>query len=107
MISLQNLYEVTKNLSNDLSFFCHFAYIEPIRFEEVVQEKMQRFAMNEDIKSIKKNDIWKLLTLPKGKQFIGVKCIFKVKKNAEGKVERFKARLVVKGYRQRSSIDYR
>lgn len=63
--------------------------------------------MNEDIKSIKKNDIWKLLTLPKGKQSIGVKCIFKVKKNAKGEVERFKARLVVKGYRQRSGIDYR
>ena len=62
--------------------------------------------MDEEIKAIKKNDTWELATLPIGKKTIGVKWVYKLKKNAKGKVERYKARLVVKGYSQRQGIDY-
>ena len=44
--------------------------------------------MDNEIESIKKNDIWELATLPKGQKAIGVKWIYKVKKNAQGKVEK-------------------
>ena len=62
--------------------------------------------MDEEIKAIKKNDTWKLASLPKGHKAIGVKWVYKVKKNAKGVVERYKARLVAKGYIQRAGIDY-
>ena len=57
--------------------------------------------MDEEIKAIKKNDTWELVTLPIGKKTIGVKWVYKLKKNAKGEVERYKASLVVKGYSQR------
>ena len=57
--------------------------------------------MDEEIKAIKKNDKWELATLPTGKKIIGVKWVYKLKKNAKGEVERYKASLVVKGYSQR------
>ena len=45
-------------------------------------------------------------TLPIGKKTIGVKVVYNLKKNAKGEIERYKARLVVKGYSQRQGIDY-
>ena len=62
--------------------------------------------MDKEIKAIKKNDIQELATLPTGKKTIGVKRVYKLKKNAKGEVERFKVRLVVKGYSQQQGIDY-
>ena len=40
----------------------------------------------------------KLEDLPEGVKPIGCKCIYKRKRGVDGKVETFKARLVVKGY---------
>ena len=55
--------------------------------------------MEEEINAIKKNDIWELPKLPKGHEAIGVKWVFKIKKNAKGEVERYKVRLVAKSYK--------
>uniref|UniRef100_A0A2N9GX95 Uncharacterized protein n=1 Tax=Fagus sylvatica TaxID=28930 RepID=A0A2N9GX95_FAGSY len=103
--SLQDLYESTENI-DDITLFCLFADCEPTGFKEAVQDKKWRNAMNEEIKAIKKNDTWELTTLPHGKKAIGVKWVYKMKKNAKGEVERYKARLVVKGYSQQQGIDY-
>ena len=53
--------------------------------------------MDEEIKAIKKNDTQELATLPTRKKSTGVKWVYKLQKNAKGEVERYKARLVVKG----------
>uniref|UniRef100_A0A2N9ICE2 Integrase catalytic domain-containing protein n=1 Tax=Fagus sylvatica TaxID=28930 RepID=A0A2N9ICE2_FAGSY len=102
--SLQDLYESIENI-DDITLFCLFADCEPTGFKEAVQDKKWRNAMNEEIKAIKKNDTWELTTLPHGKKAIGVKWVYKMKKNAKGEVERYKARLVVKGYSQQQGID--
>ena len=47
-----------------------------------------------------------MVELPKGKEVIGVKWVYKTKCNAEGKIKRHKARLVVKGYKQQYGRDY-
>ncbi|KAL0541702.1 hypothetical protein IC582_021757 [Cucumis melo] len=109
MRSLRDIYDKTEELSqsfNNLTLFCLFGDSEPLNFEEASQNDKWKIAMDEEIKAIKKNDTWKLSTLPNGKKAVGVKWVFKIKRNEKGEVERYKARLVAKGYSQRKGIDY-
>ena len=62
--------------------------------------------MDEEIDAIERNETWELTELPPKKQVIGVKWVYKTKCNAEGKIDRHKARLVVKGYKQQYGRDY-
>eukprot|EP00253_Pinus_taeda_P031816 PITA_31816 len=62
--------------------------------------------MDEEINAIERNKRWDLVQLPKGKEAIGVKWVYKTKRNGEGKIDRHKARLVVKSYKQQQGKDY-
>ncbi|GJR08472.1 retrovirus-related pol polyprotein from transposon TNT 1-94 [Tanacetum coccineum] len=72
-----------------------------------LHEIYERQAKEEEIKSIEKNDTWELTTLLKGQKAIGVKWVYKAKKNAKGKVEKYKARLLAKGDKLKHGIDYK
>ena len=52
------------------------------------------------------NHTWELVDLPKGNKAIGCKWIFKKKLRTDGSVDRYKARLVIKGFTQRHGIDF-
>ena len=63
-------------------------------------------AMRAEMDFMYANQVWTLVDPPEGIVPIGCKWIFKRKIGADGKVETFKARLVVKGFCQRQGIDY-
>lgn len=63
-------------------------------------------AMKEEMTSLKKNGTWKLCKLPNGRVAIGCKWVYKLKTNADGKVVRYKARLVAQGFSQKFGTDY-
>ncbi|RVW87243.1 Retrovirus-related Pol polyprotein from transposon RE1 [Vitis vinifera] len=52
------------------------------------------------------NGTWTITDLPVGKRPVGCKWIFTIKYKADGSVERFKARLVARGFTQSYGIDY-
>src|SRR5687767_6048015 len=62
--------------------------------------------MLEELKALEKNQTWDFVKLPEGKRAISCKWVFTVKQNLEGKVERYKATLVARGYSQTYGIDY-
>jgi hypothetical protein len=63
-------------------------------------------AMLEEMVSIEENKTWTLVDLPKGQRAIGLKWVFKLKRDEHGEVVKYKARLVAKGYVQRQGIDF-
>lgn len=79
---------------------------EPATFDKAESNPCWRRAMEEEISAIEENKTWTLCELPQGRQAIGLKWVFKVKRDEQGSVVRHKARLVVKGYAQRRGIDY-
>ena len=62
--------------------------------------------MEEEMASIIDNQTWSLDSLPAGHRAIGLKWVFKLKKDPDGNVIKHKARLVVKGYSQRQGVDF-
>jgi hypothetical protein len=56
--------------------------------------------MEEELNQIEKNETWEHVPIPKDKNVIGTKWIFKNKLNEDGKVVRNKERLFCKGYDQ-------
>ena len=63
-------------------------------------------AMNDELDSMKSSEVWDLVELPKWAKAIGCKWVFKTKRDLLGNIERYKARLIAKGFIQKEGIDY-
>ncbi len=63
-------------------------------------------AMRSEIKSMDENQVWNLVDLPDGERPVECKWVFKKKTDMDGDVSIYKARLVVKGFRQVQGVDY-
>ncbi len=68
--------------------------------------KLWKEAAQKEYDSLLENETWDLVPLPKGRKTVDCKWVFKVKRNADGSVERYKARLVAKGFTQKFGVDY-
>lgn len=102
-------------LINEIDFVQHFVanteqrYVEPKTFAEAIasdQKQQWIEAMNDEMKSLKKNGTWTLCELPSDRKAIGCKWVYKLKTNADGSACRFKARLVAQGFSQKYGTDY-
>ncbi|RVW26217.1 Retrovirus-related Pol polyprotein from transposon RE1 [Vitis vinifera] len=78
----------------------------PNSVQEALADPRWKTAMNEEMKSLQKNETWELIECPPGKKSVGCRWIYTVKYKADGSIERFKTRLVAKGYTQTYGIDY-
>ena len=67
---------------------------EPSYFEEAVEDLEFLDAMVEEYDSIVRNSAWEIVPRPEGKSVVGSRWIYKVKQEANGSVEKYKARFV-------------
>ncbi|CAI7878846.1 unnamed protein product [Closterium sp. NIES-53] len=96
---------------------CAFVFFSPVEMPgelatlkeafESSDAKEWKKAMESELKSIDENGTWELVELPKGRNAITSKWLFKIKSDANGKIERYKSRLVAKGYQQKEKVDYK
>ena len=55
---------------------------------------------------IEKNKTWVIVNKPEDRKVIGVRWVFRTKLNADSSINKYKTRLVVKGYAQIYGVDY-
>ncbi|GJV61679.1 retrovirus-related pol polyprotein from transposon TNT 1-94 [Tanacetum coccineum] len=82
---------------------------EPASYREAVtslEGHQWKEAIKSEIDSILQNHTWELVDLPPGCKPLGYKWIFKKKMKADGTIDKYKARLVIKGCRQCEGLDY-
>ena len=82
---------------------------EPQTYKEAVnstESLMWKEAIKSEIDSILHNHTWELVDLPSGCKPLSSKWIFKRKRKVDGSIDKYKARLVIKGYRQTEGLDY-
>jgi hypothetical protein len=82
---------------------------DPITAREAVDlevGKLWKKSMVEEMASLDKNEVWDLVEFMTRRNPIGSKWVFKRKLNVEDKVEKYKSRLVEKGYFQVEGIDF-
>ena len=63
-------------------------------------------AMNSEYSSLLKNETWDLVPRPEGVNVVGSRWVYKLKKKADGGLDKFKSRLVAQGYTQTHGVDY-
>ncbi|KAM2935575.1 hypothetical protein COP2_033275 [Malus domestica] len=60
-----------------------------------------------ELRGLEENKTWSLVQLPPGKKAVGSRWIYKIKFKADGSVERYKARLVARGFTQTFGVAYK
>jgi hypothetical protein len=79
---------------------------EPGSFKEAEHAPEWQNAMKEEMDAIVANGTWSLTELPASHRAIGLKWVYKVKRDQLGAIVRHKVRLVAKGYIQHQGVDF-
>lgn len=75
-------------------------------FEEANVKQEWILAMKDEIDALKRNETWDLVPKPLDTKPLSCKCVFKLKLKTDGSIERYKERLVARGFTQQDGLDY-
>ncbi|KAE8242469.1 hypothetical protein A4X06_0g6892 [Tilletia controversa] len=63
-------------------------------------------AMQKELKSHDGRGTWEIVTAPLGANLISAKWVFRVKRNGDATIQKYKARLVARGFTQVQGVDF-
>nr|GEZ33640.1 zinc finger, CCHC-type [Tanacetum cinerariifolium] len=101
--------EGTRDKTVSLREYCYIIEEDPRTLSESMASRDVVFwkeAIQSEIDSIMHNDTWELTDLPPGCKALGCKWILKRKMKVDGSIDKYKARLVIQGFRQKEGIDF-
>jgi hypothetical protein len=81
-----------------MTLMCDLLEEEPTCFGEAIQRKEWADAMTEEYQSIMKNEVWEIVPILKNKYGVSSRWLFKIKHVVDGSIEKYKARLVTRGF---------
>ncbi|XP_043692860.1 uncharacterized mitochondrial protein AtMg00820-like [Telopea speciosissima] len=79
---------------------------EPTSFSQANKVMEWRKAMAEEFNALLRIDTWSLVPRTTQMNLIGNKWVYRIKQKADGSLERYKTRLVAKGFHQQHGLDY-
>lgn len=82
---------------------------EPTNFKQILKRADSNKwleAMNEELESLDKNQVWDLVDRPKGINIVTNRWVLRIKRKTTGEIDRYRARLVARGFTQVHGIDY-
>jgi hypothetical protein len=79
---------------------------EPHTLSEALHDPNWLKAMKEEYNALLENKTWHLVPPSTKKYIIDCKSVYRIKRKANGSIDRYKARLVAKVFKQRYGIDY-
>jgi hypothetical protein len=71
--------------------------VGPNTIAEAFQDLKWVVAMDAEYKALMQNKTWRLVTPPHGKNIIDCKWVYKIKRKADGTIDRYKSSLGCKG----------
>jgi len=83
--------------------------LEPKSYKQAIastQRQLWEQAVTEELDSHSESGTWILVPRPKAVKVLDNRWVFKVKRNPDKSIERFKARLVVRGFMQQHGVDF-
>jgi hypothetical protein len=95
-----------KDFSDFQIYHTSYSECEPATFKQAITDSRWMEAMKQEYDALMANETWTLCPRPLDHNVIRNKWVFKIKRKADGTVERFKARLVAKGFDKQSGLDY-
>lgn len=78
----------------------------PKTYEEAKEIKVWMDAIDAEIEAMVRNHTWDVSDLPSGKRAVTSKWVFTIKYHSNGEIERYKARMVARGFTQTYGEDY-
>jgi histone deacetylase 1/2 len=78
----------------------------PSTLSRALKDSNWNQAMDLEIAALHKNHTWDLVDQPAVVNIIGCKWVYKLKHKPDGSIDRYKAKLVAKGYHQTLGLDY-
>lgn len=85
------------------------ASCDPLTVDEALDRedsKEWKIAMKSEYDALISQKTWETVPRPKGKNVIKTKWVFRKKYKSDGSIEKYKARMVAKGFSQKPGVDY-
>ena len=79
---------------------------EPKCYSQASQNSRWIEAMNEEMEALNECQTWEVVPRPRDKNVVGSKWVYKIKYKPDGSIDRYKARLVARGFTQQHGEDY-
>jgi len=83
----------------------HSPSSDPFAFSDVDRYVVWHNAMCDEIAALRSNRTWSLVPFHSSMNIVSSRWVYQIKRRVDGSIERYKARLIAKGFTQQEGID--